>query len=219
MPTSPVIPLRRTLLRDDVYGRIRDAIVDGTLAPGEQLRDAELAQRLGVSRTPVREALLRLQHVGLVHSQPGRSTVVSSVDSRSTRDAQVVVATMHGVAVRDAVGQFTEADLDEMREANRRFAEALHLGDVEAALAADDDLHRVPVRVCGNAAIAAVIEQYTPILRRVERLRFASLSGRTSVRLHTNLIQACAREQREEAASVSFDTWQTLAPLIDSLDD
>jgi DNA-binding GntR family transcriptional regulator len=56
----------RRLLRDDVYVRLRDAIVDGTLAPGEQLRDSELAVWLAVSRTPVREALLRLQRAGLV---------------------------------------------------------------------------------------------------------------------------------------------------------
>ena len=55
---------RRSLLRDDVFARLRDAIVDGTFAPGEQLRDLELADWLGVSRTPVREALLRLRRPG-----------------------------------------------------------------------------------------------------------------------------------------------------------
>ena len=70
-------PLARGLLRDDVYRRLREAIVDGTLAPGEQLRDGELATWLGVSRTPVREALLRLQQAGLVTATPGRSTTVA----------------------------------------------------------------------------------------------------------------------------------------------
>ena len=77
---SPVI--RRSLLRDDVFGRLRDAIVDGTFAPGEQLRDLELATWLGVSRTPVREALLRLAEAGLVVARPGRSTVVTPLDLR-----------------------------------------------------------------------------------------------------------------------------------------
>ena len=57
-------PVGRSLLRDDVYVRLRDAIVDGTFAPGESLRDGELAEWLGVSRTPVREALLRLAAAG-----------------------------------------------------------------------------------------------------------------------------------------------------------
>ena len=77
----------RSLLRDDVFGRLRDAIVDGTFAPGEQLRDLELAAWLGVSRTPVREALLRLAEAGLVVARPGRSTTVSSLDLRAVRGA------------------------------------------------------------------------------------------------------------------------------------
>ena len=69
--------LSRSLLRDDVYVRLRDAIVDGTFTPGEQLRDGDLAQWLGVSRTPVREALQRLERAGLVEVSPHRYTRVS----------------------------------------------------------------------------------------------------------------------------------------------
>ena len=93
----------RELLRDDVYRRLRDGIVDGTFAPGEQLRDVELAGWLGVSRTPIREALQRLAQAGLVVAEPGRSTSVTSLDLRATRDAQAVVASMHHLAVRAAV--------------------------------------------------------------------------------------------------------------------
>lgn len=212
---SPRPPLARALLRDDVYRRVRDAIVDGTLAPGEQLRDQELAAWLGVSRTPVREALLRLQQAGLVSSLPGRSTTVASLDTRAARDAQAVVAQMHRLAVHDAVGQLTADDLGRMRAANLRFKAALEAGDAEAALDADDELHAIPVAAAGNAALAAVLDQFTPVLRRVERLRFRSLSGRGSVALHARLIDLCEAGDREAAADVSHETWQTLTPLLD----
>ena len=215
IPSSQT-PVSRALLRDDVYRRVRDAIVDGTLAPGEQLRDQELAVWLGVSRTPVREALLRLQQAGLVASLPGRSTTVASLDHRAARDAQAVVAQMHRLAVHDAVGHLTADDLDRMRDANARFRAALEAGDAEAALAADDELHGIPVSAAGNAALAAVLDQFTPVLRRVERLRFSSLSGRGSVALHARLIDLCEAGDREAAAEVSHETWQTLAPLLDT---
>jgi DNA-binding GntR family transcriptional regulator len=205
----------RALLRDDVYRRVRDAIVDGTLHPGEQLRDQELAAWLGVSRTPVREALLRLQQAGLVASLPGRSTTVASLDTRAARDAQAVVAQMHRLAVHDAVGQLTADDFARMRDANARFRTALEAGDAEAALDADDELHGIPVAATGNAALAAVLDQFTPVLRRVERLRFGSLSGRGSVALHARLIDLCEAGDRDAAAEVSHETWQTLAPLLD----
>jgi DNA-binding GntR family transcriptional regulator len=72
MPIPASAPVDRSLLRDGVYQRLRDAIVDGTFQPGEQLKDGELAEWLGVSRTPVREALLRLGGSGLVVALPGQ---------------------------------------------------------------------------------------------------------------------------------------------------
>ena len=132
IPTEARPP--RPLLRDDVLDRIRDAIVDGTLTPGEQVRDADLATWLGVSRTPVREALLELGRAGLVRSSPGRSTVVSPLESDDVRDAQRVVAAMHRLAVLTAVPRMTAVDLDRMRAANARFAAAHAAGDAAKAM-------------------------------------------------------------------------------------
>jgi len=213
IPTNRV-PVDRALLRDDVYRRLRDAIVDGTFAPGEQLRDGELATWLGVSRTPVREALLRLAQAGLVVARPGRSTVVSSLDMRSVHDARDVVAAMHELAVREAVGQLTAADLDAMRDAGRRFAAALDDGDIDAALLADDELHAIPVAVSGNRAIAAVLEQFMPVLRRIERVRFASADGQRSPDRHGELIRLCAAGDVEGAAAVAFETWHSLSTSV-----
>ena len=217
MPVPPnAATAPRELLRDDVFRRLRDAIVDGTFAPGEQLRDAELAEWLRVSRTPIREALLRLAQGGLVVAQPGRSTTVAGLDFRATRDAQAVVAAMHRLVVREAVGQLTADDVALMRAANKRFAAALRRGDVDAALAADDELHAIPVAAAANEAARAVLDQFTPLLRRVERLRFSSVTGRGSVALHDALIGLCESGRADEAAEVSWETWQTLEPPLGS---
>lgn len=210
IPDDAPPAIERRLLRDDVYGRLRNAIVDGTLAPGEQLKDAELAQWLGVSRTPIREALLRLAEAGLVTMRPGHSTTVSSLDARTVRDARDVAAAMHQVAVREAVAGLTEAHVEAMREAGRRFEAAVAAGDLGAALRADDDLHAVPVAVAANRALSAVLEQFMPVLRRAERLRFSELEGRASVRRHEELIRLCAARDAEGAAAVAFDTFHSL---------
>ena len=207
--------MSRSLLRDDVYVRLREAIVDGTFAPGEQLRDGDLAQWLGVSRTPVREALLRLAQTGLVVAAPGRSTTVSTLDARAASDAQAVVAAMHELAVATAVPLLTADDLVRMRAANARFGAAIAAGDVDAALAADDAFHDVPVRAAGNEAIGAVLEQFTPLVRRLERVRFATLAGRGSVARHARLVDLCERGDVAGAAAVSRETWQTLDPHVD----
>jgi DNA-binding GntR family transcriptional regulator len=209
MPIPPGPAVNRSLLRDDVYGRLRDAIVDGSFAPGEQLRDGELAEWLGVSRTPVREALLRLGASGLVVAIPGRSTTVTAIDARSVRDARDVIAAMHSLAVRQVSGHLSGDDLERMRDANRRFASAVSAGDVDAALDADEQLHRIPVAALGNRAVEAVIDQFDPLVRRAERLRF-SQDGHASVELHARLIDLLEAGEVEDAAAVAFGIWHSL---------
>lgn len=206
----------RSLLRDDVYRRLRDAIVDGTFTPGEQLKDGELADWLGVSRTPVREALLRLGASGLVVALPGRSTTVSAIDARAVRDARDVIAAMHELAVREMAGRLSEDDVDRMRVANRRFAQAIASGDVGVALDSDEELHRIPVAALGNHALEAVLEQFEPVVRRAERLRF-SRDGHLSVERHEQLIELLAAGEVQRAASVEFDIWHSL-PAEDATD-
>ncbi|WP_127474273.1 GntR family transcriptional regulator [Microbacterium sulfonylureivorans] len=205
----------RSLLRDDVFRRLRDAIVDGTFLPGEQLRDADLAAWLGVSRTPVREALLRLGTSGLVVARPGRSTTVSTIDPKAVRDARDVVAAMHVLAVREMAGNLTDAEVERMKDANRRFAAALSAGDIGAAIDADEEFHRVPVTALGNGAIASVLDQFGPVIRRAERARFAA-DGQASRERHEQLIALLISGDVQGASDLTFDTWHTLSVDDDS---
>jgi DNA-binding GntR family transcriptional regulator len=207
----------KSLLRDAAYRAIRDAIVDGTLAPGERLNDEQLIGWLGVSRTPIREAVARLEQAGLVQTKPGRFTIVSPLSVRQTRAAQSVAAALHELAVREAVPLMSAAELDAMRAANERFARALRRGDADAALDADDEFHAVAVAASANPVNRSLLEQVTPVLRRVERLRFSSLPGRASVAQHHQIIELCAAGDAEGAALAARANWQTLAPLLDAV--
>ena len=208
----------RTLLRDNVYVKLRDAIVDGTFHPGEQLKDLELAAWLGVSRTPVREALLRLGTSGLVVAQPGRSTIVSEIDPRMLQEARDVVASMHELAIRETVGKLSAADIDRMRAANRRFEKAIADGDAVAALQADDDLHAVPVEAAKNRALQSVLDHFGPVVRRAELLRFQSDDGAESLRMHERLIELSEAGDVDGAMRVAFDTWHSLPDAAGSDD-
>ncbi len=200
----------RSLLRDRAYRMLRDAIIAGELAPGEIIRDGDLAERVGLSRTPVREALSRLTEEGLVESKPHAYTRVTPLVVDDVRDAYAVVRAMHELAVRTAVPVLTERHLATMRDANARFAAALEACDVDASLTADDALHDVPVAAAGNRAVAATIERYLPLIRRLERLRFGSLPGRRSIALHDRLINACAAGDADAAVAVTSEIWATL---------
>ncbi|MGV8852647.1 MAG: GntR family transcriptional regulator [Rhodoglobus sp.] len=201
---------KRSLLRDDVYTSIRDAIVDGTFAPGERLRDTELEKWLGVSRTPIREALLRLERGGLVITHPGKATLVAPYDPASTHGVQQVTAALHELAARLALPSVTSEQLAAMDEANARFAAALDAEDVDGALDADDDFHDVFISASGNETIAQVLGQLTPVLRRVERMRFSSHSGRESVPQHHSIVQHARAGEIGEALIAVRENWLSL---------
>jgi DNA-binding GntR family transcriptional regulator len=206
----------RSLLRDRAYRLLRDAIVTGELEPGAVIRDVELAERVGLSRTPVREALARLADDGLIETKPHSWTRVTPLLVRDVRDAVIVVRAMHELAVRLAVPLMTERHHESMRDANRRFAAALDAGDVPAAIDADDALHDVPVAVVGNRIVASTIERQLPTIRRLEKLRFGSLLGRRSIGFHDQLIEACADGDVETAVAITTRIWTTLLEMFGS---
>ncbi|MEV0227550.1 GntR family transcriptional regulator [Streptomyces sp. NPDC050704] len=209
-------PVRRTLLRDRAYEAIRDAIVAGDIEPGAAVRDAELAERLGLSRAPVREAFSRLVDEGLLESKPQSYTRVTPMVTADVRDAAAVVGAMHELAVRTAVPRLAPQHIETMRVANARFAEAVRGGDVDGALRADDELHDVLVRVSGNRAAAATIARYTPLIRRLERRRFGEGGNCRSAGLHDQLIDACADDDTAEAVRITAEIWRPLGDLADS---
>jgi len=201
---------KRQLLRDDVYESLRDAIVDGTFAPGERLKDPQLEEWLGVSRTPIREALLRLERAGLVITQPGKATTVAPFDLGSTISAQQVAAAMHELAAQLAVPVITPAQIDAMVTANSAFALALDQLDADAALDADHAFHSVFVVASGNLLVADVLEQTTPLLHRVERMRFASFAGRSSVAQHDAIVESARAGDAAGAAGLVRENWLSL---------
>jgi DNA-binding GntR family transcriptional regulator len=212
---SALQPVPRTLLRDRAYEAIRDAIVAGEIEPGAVVRDGELAERLGLSRAPVREAFSRLVDEGLLESKPQSYTRVTPVVAADVRDAAAVVGAMHELATRVAVPRLRGADVDVMRAANDRFAAAVHAGDVDAALRADDELHDVLVHVSGNRAAAATVARYTPLIRRLERHRFGEGGNCRSAGLHERLIEACAAGDVDEAVRVTAEIWRGLEDLAE----
>lgn len=208
-------------LRERVYQALREALVSGELPPGQRLRDQELAARLGVSRTPVREALQRLEDEGLVETSPRALTRVTPLDARAAREAFPVVAGLHALAARTGAPRLTSADLEEMRTANAAFAAAIAGADpsdpetIARAIAADDRFHGVLLTAAGNEELARALERLMPKVRRLEYAQFGSLAGRRSVQQHEAIIAACALGSAAEAAQLVEENWLSLGRLIE----
>lgn len=211
--------LESSSLRERVYGALRDAIVTGELAPGQRLRDQLLAAQLGVSRTPVREALQRLEDEGLVQTSPRALTRVAPLDAQAAREAFPVVAALHALAARHGAARLTASDLAEMRAANDALASEIarvEHATILQAIQADDRFHAVLLRAAENSEIARTLERIMPKVRRLEYAQFGSLAGRTSVQQHAAIIAACQHEDAQVVASLVEENWLSLGRLIAS---
>src|SRR6266571_3507843 len=138
MESQTLEKIDRIPLRERVYNLVQRAIVSGELHPGQRVRDLDLAAQLGVSRTPVREALQRLEDEGLVESFPGALTRVAPLDRATAADAFPVVAALHGLATRLATPILSREALARLRDINETFSRALAERNAVGALQADD---------------------------------------------------------------------------------
>jgi DNA-binding GntR family transcriptional regulator len=206
--------VRRELLRDSAYATLRDAIVQGTLAPGEHLHDDELCRWLGLSRTPVREALARLAEDGLVESVPQRFTRVTELDAGDAKEAFPLLAVLHSLATELAVPALRTEDIASLEAAQNAYIRALRAGDGAQAFDADDRFHQIFVTRAENTQIEHTLERLLPALHRMENLA-ARLPGRTAVAQHYAIIERAAAGNAIGAATAARANWLTLGGLVE----
>ncbi|WP_308821625.1 GntR family transcriptional regulator [Rhodococcus opacus] len=213
-------PVERTRMSDIAFDRIREAIVTGELAPGSKVKDSELAEHLGLSRTPVREALARLVDTGLVEAKPAAYTRITTLDRADVDTTLAVIEALDQLAVTSAVPHLTDEMIEAMRSANKDFAKAVKKDDITAALTADDRLHGVIIDAAGNPLLKRLIHQVHPQIHRIYYRKFSSLLGRQdSIDHHNKLIELCAAHDAEEAARLSAQHRRYLGGLIGELFD
>jgi DNA-binding GntR family transcriptional regulator len=149
--------LEKRLYREDVYAHLRDLIVSGALEPETRLRDADLAAQLGVSRTPVREALRRLEDEGLVETKLNAWTRVAPLDTRLPVRLYPILRALEPLALETAFAHFAPADLEHLRHLNANVKSALERGDAKTAALEDTALHHAWTGACDNPELLSII--------------------------------------------------------------
>ena len=172
MPTVPITLETRSLTRarDQVYVHLREAIVTAELEPGRQLSENELAGRLGVSRTPVREALVRLRDDRLVEIVPQLGTFVARISDRAVADAQFVREALECAAIRIAATKATPADVLTLKAILARQEAARDGQDFDAFYVLDDELHEALCELSGHGVAWRLAGRANSHLNRVRRL-------------------------------------------------
>lgn len=159
---------RRRPIVPQIYAALRDAIVRVTLRPGQGISETEMAVNFGVSRTPIREALIRLADEGLIDIYPQAGTFVSRIDLAAVREAQFVRQTLEtAVAIQAASIGVEITAFEPILERQER---AIRNGDFPEFFAADEDLHRKVFELAGHGATWRLVQSAKSHLDRVRQL-------------------------------------------------
>jgi len=210
MPLPESAPkVLRTLARDDAYDKLRGWIIDGTLKPAEVLHDQEIGAALGVSRTPVREALRRLEDEGLVETALNRWTRVAALDLAKTAETYAIIEALEVVALAQAFPMLTGDDLRGLEDANRAMQKAAKQQEAAVAVIADEGFHELLISHANNGELLLLLRQLKTRLRRVELAYFdATPRVQTSFREHTAIIKALQDRSVLQACAALRLNWR-----------
>jgi DNA-binding GntR family transcriptional regulator len=156
-------------LRDVAFKALRRAILTGELKPGERLMEIHLANRLGVSRTPVREAIRKLELEGLVIMIPRRGAEVAQITEKSLSDVLEVRQALDALSIELSCERISLEELKKLERACNRFEQALKVGDVQKATQADVEFHDIIVQATGNQRLIQLVHN---LAEQMYRYRF-----------------------------------------------
>jgi len=205
--------ISRRPLRDDVRGELTARILDRRLRPGAVLRDTELAGILGVSRTPVREALIRLAQEGLVVATTGRGFRVSGLNWNEVQELYPIIWTLETLALRSRPA-LDGVQYEKLKRLNRAMGSAK---TSEAIVASDDAWHDALLDGCPNAELMHLIRVLKMRMRRYDLPYMGQrVHIKRSVVQHAAIAEALKARQTDKAVSLLAENWRTGMRLLET---
>ena len=188
-------------LRDVVFNTLRQAILRGELKPGERLMEIGLANKLGVSRTPIREAIRKLELEGLVVMVPRKGAEVAQITEKNLRDVLEVRKALEELAVELACDRITEEEIEKLRWAAREFKTTLQYSDVTAIAEADVKFHDIIYNATGNERLVHLLYNLREQMYRY-RVEYLKRKEAHPVLLseHDLIIEMIEKRNKEKAA-------------------
>lgn len=191
-------------LRDVVFNTLRQAILTGELKPGERLMEIHLANRLGVSRTPIREAIRKLELEGLVTMIPRRGAEVAQITEKSMNDVLEVRRAVDALCVELACERITDEALADLKKACDNFENAVKTKDLKKIAQADVALHDIIVQATGNNRL---IQLVNTLSEQMYRYRFEYLKDcsihETLIEEHRMIYESIVKRDKEAASNAA----------------
>ncbi len=191
---------------DALVSKLRDLIISGVLLPGAKVHEVDLSERLGVSRTPLRESLRTLETEGFIRSERNRGFWIAPYDPQEVRDLYPILWTLEGLAIREG-GVFLKASLETLRDLNTSFAKRAR--KPQQAAQADYAFHAELTRHGGNQRLLAIIENLKQRIARYESLYMSNhVLIEASCAQHSEIIDRIAAGKIDKAIAGLEENWR-----------
>ncbi|MEK7017182.1 GntR family transcriptional regulator [Bacillus sp. FSL R9-9410] len=191
-----------------VLNQLQDWIIEGVLRPDEKINDGELAEALGVSRTPVREALQILELSGLVEMVPGQKTKIAPIKLDDVSIIYETIAGLHSIIGKQALQKVTDADIKLLSEINDAFQQSTHEKDSKKALELDIRFHNTITSIAKNRYIEPFLENMQLHILRLEYLFFQNfVPASQSIKEHHSIIQALQKQDEKRMEQMMSQNW------------
>lgn len=207
MEEARLVPIRLDNykpLRELVFESLREAIIQGRLKPGERLMEMQLADEMGVSRTPVREAIRKLELEGFVVMIPRKGAYVAGISVKDIVDIFEVRAALEALAAGLAAERITDEELEDLERILVQISEVSDRKDLNAIVETDTNFHELIYRACRNERLVQII---THLKEQIQRFRTTSLSqpGRSKDALgeHRAIVEAISERNVELAQTLA----------------
>ncbi|MFZ3073340.1 MAG: GntR family transcriptional regulator [Thermodesulfobacteriota bacterium] len=209
-------PLEKPItLRERIVEFVKDSITNGRLKPGERVPEHEIAESLGISRTPIREAFRQLETEGFIAVIPRKGAVVSPITAKDVREFYAIKSLLEGYAARQACAKFTDKDIKKLRTLNSQMKDCVEENDLKGFFRLDTRFHETFLMACNNDRLCALAHN---IVQQFERLRIAALSMpgrlRTSVRQHDDIIEAFALKDAPRVETLVRENAELSAEIL-----
>ncbi|MGI6211474.1 MAG: GntR family transcriptional regulator [Anaerovoracaceae bacterium] len=194
----------RRPLREIVYEQLKVQIMTGKIEPGTRLMEVGLAEEMGVSRTPIREAIRKLEKEGLVMIEPRRGAYVTDISVDDMIDTLIVREDLEGLAAAVAATKITSHEAQELVNITKGYSEAIENGDMEKMISFDETFHEEIIRLTGNKTLIMISETVQEQALRFRYLYYDDFNRYQNMpHEHTNIINALMSGDEDEARRVA----------------
>ena len=202
-------------LREIVYEELKRQILIGEIAPGTRMMEVELADDMGVSRTPVREAIRKLEKEGLVSIEPRRGAYASDISIKDMVDVMEVRQDLEGMAAGLAAAKATDSEKADLITATEEYRNAVESGDVEEIIKWDEAFHKLIVNCSGNKTLVQLISQVQELALRFRYIYYDDFSRFEGQPMeHKEIVEAILSNDAEKARKAADEHISRLKEFI-----